>query len=125
MLSIKGGRNIKKSLMYSTDIVDNTLSSVFKRVLFDEKVGKSFDESLIELKKRIPSDVVVNIISSIIEANRMGNNINDSVNDQLSYLNDRKNKRILNAYRIIPLKMAITSVVFVFLVILLLVICSI
>lgn len=124
LLAVKSGRNIKKSLQYTTDIIDNTLSKEFKRVLFDEKIGKSFDDALLELKKRIPSDIVVNMIVSIIEANRMGNNVNDSINSQLNYLKDRKNKKILNTYKVVPLKMAIVSVIFVFLVIVLLSVCS-
>lgn len=124
LLSVKSGRNIKKSLKYSTDIIDNTLSREFKRVLFDEKIGKSFDEALLDLKKRIPSDIVVNMIISIVEANRMGNNVNDSINEQLTYLKDKKCKKILNAHKVIPLKMAIVSVIFVFLVILLMTLCS-
>lgn len=125
LLSLKSGRNVKKSLVYTTDIVDNTLSNVFKKVLYDEKIGKSLDEALMNLKLRIPSDLVVNMIVSIVEANRLGNNINDSINNQLSYIEDKKKKGILNSYKVVPLKMAIASVIFVFLVILLLTICSI
>ena len=125
LLSLKSGRNVKKSLVYTTDIVDNTLSNEFKKVLYDEKIGKSLDEALMNLKLRIPSDLVVNMIVSIVEANRLGNNINDSINNQLSYIEDKKKKGILNSYKVVPLKMAIASVIFVFLVILLLTICSI
>ena len=125
LLSLKSGRNVKKSLIYTTDIVDNTLANEFKKVLYDEKIGKSLDEALMNLKLRIPSDLVVNMIVSIVEANRLGNNINDSINNQLSYIEDKKKKGILNSYKVVPLKMAIASVIFVFLVILLLTICSI
>lgn len=125
LLSLKSGRNVKKSLVYTTDIVDNTLANEFKKVLYDEKIGKSLDEALMNLKLRIPSDLVVNMIVSIVEANRLGNNINDSINNQLLYIEDKKKKGILNSYKVVPLKMAIASVIFVFLVILLLTICSI
>lgn len=125
LLSLKSGRNVKKSLIYTTDIVYNTLANEFKKVLYDEKIGKSLDEALMNLKLKIPSDLVVNMIVSIVEANRLGNNINDSINNQLSYIEDKKKKGILNSYKVVPLKMAIASVIFVFLVILLLTICSI
>lgn len=125
LISLKGGRNIKKSLLYTTEIIDNSLSGEFKRVLYDEKIGKSLDEALMNLKTRIPSDLVVNMIVSILEANRLGNNINESINNQLSYIDTKNKKRILNSYKVVPLKMAISSVIFVFLVILLLAICSI
>ncbi len=121
LLSLKSGRNIKKALYYTTEVVDNSLSSEFKRVLHDSKIGKSFDEALIQMKERIPSDLVNNMIVSIIEANRLGNNINDSINTQLSYIEEKKKRKILNTYRAIPIKIAIVSVIFVFLVLLLLV----
>ena len=124
LLSLKNGRNIKKSLQYTTEIVDNTLSSEFAKVLYDEKVGKSLDEALIKMKTRIPSDLVVNMIVSIIEANRLGNSISDSINTQLSYIDNKRKTRIISSYKIVPLKMAFISVVFVFLVLLLLTLCS-
>ena len=124
LLSLKNGRNIKKSLQYTTEIVDNTLSSEFAKALYDEKVGKSLDEALIKMKTRIPSDLVVNMIVSIIEANRLGNSISDSINTQLSYIDNKRKTRIISSYKIVPLKMAFISVVFVFLVLLLLTLCS-
>lgn len=125
MLSMKSGRSIKKSLSYATDIIDNSLSREFKKVLNDEKIGKSLDEALMSLKNRIPSDFVINMIVSIVETNRLGNSINDSIDKQLSYIDGKRKRKILNSYKIIPFKLAIISVVFVLIVILLLTICSI
>lgn len=122
LLSLKGGRNIRKSLMYTTSIVKNDLSLEFQKVLYDEKIGKSLDEALMKLRTRIPSELVVNMIISIIEANRLGNNINDSINKQLSYIEERKNHKMMNSYKIVPLKMALLSLLFVFGVLLLLLI---
>ncbi|MGN1372346.1 MAG: type II secretion system F family protein [Candidatus Coprovivens sp.] len=123
LLSLKNGRNIKKSLKYTTEIVDNTLSSEFAKVLYDEKVGNSLDEALIKMKSRIPSDLVINMIVSIIEANRLGNSISDSINTQLSYIDNKRKTRIISSYKIVPLKMAFISVVFVFVVTILLLLC--
>lgn len=122
LLALKGGRNIRKSLVYTTYVVKNDLSLEFEKVLYDEKIGKSLDEALMRLRTRIPSELVVNMVISIIEANRLGNNINDSINKQLSYVEERKNHKILNSYKIIPLKMALLSLLFVFGVLLLLLI---
>lgn len=125
LLGLKGERNVKKALKYSTEVVDNSLSNEFKKALYSENVGKSLDEALMDLKSRIPSDLIVNMIVSIVEANRMGNNISDSITKQLSYIDDERKRKILNSYKIVPFKMALISVVFVFLIILLLTICSI
>ena len=125
LLALNGERNIKKALILSCNAVDNNLSSEFKRVLYDEMIGKSLDESLILLKSRIPSLFITNIIVSIIEANRMGNSISDSVKIQLKYIEDKKNKRILSYYKSIPLKMAIISMFFVFAILCLMILCNI
>lgn len=122
LLSLNGERNIRKALVLSCNSVDNSLSNEFKRVLYNEKIGKSLDESLMLLKSRIPSEFITNIIVSIIEANRLGNNINDSVNIQLSYIEERKNHKMMNSYKIVPLKMALLSLLFIFGVLLLLLI---
>lgn len=123
LLSLKSGRNVKKALVYTTDIVDNTLSSEFKKVLYDEKIGKSLDESLMDMKYRIPSDLVANMIISVIEANRLGNNISDSINNQLSYIEGRRNKKIFTSYKVVPFKMAIISILFVFIIMFFLILC--
>ena len=112
MLSIKGGRNIKKSLIYSTDIVDNTLSSEFKRVLFDEKVGKSFDESLIELKKRIPSDAINNAVLNITQSNIFGSSIINSLYNQIDFLREKQIQDIKTEIVKLPTKISAISVVF-------------
>ena len=112
-------------MVLSCNSVDNSLSNEFKRVLYDEKIGKSLDESLMLLKSRIPSEFITNIIVSIIEANRMGNSISDSVNIQLKYIEDKKNKRVLAYYRSIPLKMAIISMLFVFAILCLMILCNV
>jgi tight adherence protein C len=125
LLSLNGERNIRKALVLSCNSVDNSLSNEFKRVLYDEKIGKSLDESLMLLKSRIPSEFITNIIVSIIEANRMGNSISDSVNIQLKYIEDKKNKRVLAYYKGIPLKMAIISMLFVFAILCLMILCNV
>lgn len=125
LLSLNGERNIRKALVLSCNSVDNSLSNEFKRVLYDEKIGKSLDESLMLLKSRIPSEFITNIIVSIIEANRMGNSISDSVNIQLKYIEDKKNKRVLAYYRSIPLKIAIISMLFVFAILCLMILCNV
>lgn len=124
LLTINGERNIRKALVISCNTVDNSLSNEFKKVLYDEKIGKSLDESLMLLKTRIPSEFITNIIISIIESNRMGNSINDSVNIQLKYIENKKNKRLLAYYKSIPLKMAIISMLFVFAILSLMILCN-
>jgi uncharacterized protein YqhQ len=66
------------------------------------------------MKERIPSTFICNIIVSLIEANRMGTSVSDSIYDQLEYIDDKRKKSIIKKHRIMPLKVALISIIFVF-----------
>lgn len=121
LIALKNKRNVKSALIVSIELVDNTLSKEFKKALRSSRLGKSLDESLREIKENISSSVITNIIINIMEANRLGNNINDNVNMQLDYIRSKKRIKLLRKYKIIPLKLAILSICFVFLAIVILI----
>lgn len=124
LLLVLKGSNVKRALTLTTDQVDNALSKEFRRVLNDVKIGKSLDEALTLMKERIPSVFVSNIIVNLIEANRIGTNVVDNINDQLDYIDDKRKKKIIKYHRIMPLKVALASMVFVFSILFLLIFCS-
>lgn len=112
VLSLEAGRNIKTSIEVTTNNIDSELSDEFKRVLLDVKYGKNLNEALNDLKFRIPSDTVNNIILNIREANIFGNNIIETVYSQIDYIRE---KRILESKAYIskiPIKISVISVVF-------------
>lgn len=111
-LSLEAGRNIKTALEVTTRNINSELSDEFKKVLKDVSFGKDLTESLEELKHRIPSDTINNIILNIRQSNIFGNNIIDTVYAQISYLRE---KRVLETKAYIskmPIKISIISVVF-------------
>ncbi len=122
LLALKSGNNIKNALKISVELVDNELSQEFKLVLRSIEAGKSLDESLNLLNKRIPSQIIANIILSVIEAKRHGNTLNNTINNQLSYIKERQKKDILIKYKSISFKIALISIAFVFTSIVLLII---
>lgn len=124
LLCLKGSNNVKKAITLTNEQVDNSLSKEFKRVINDVKIGKSLDESLTLMKDRIPSTFIVNIIVNLVEANRMGNSISISIQDQLSYVEDKRKKKIIKYHKMMPLKVALASIVFVFMVLIFLIVCS-
>ena len=124
LLLILKNSNVKKSIILATEQVDNVISKEFNRVLNDVKLGKSLDEALTLMKDRIPSIFVSNIIVNLIEANRMGTNVVDNINDQLDYIDDKRKKKIIKYHRIMPLKVALVSMIFVFSILFLLIFCS-
>ena len=113
LIALKSGRNIKKALEVSTDIVKNSLSKEFVKVLNDVVVGKSLDESLTLMVNRIPSDILTNIIISIIESERLGNNLSEGINLQLDYIRVEKRKKDLYKYKVVPLKLVFLMIVFI------------
>ena len=76
------------------------------------------------MKDRIPSTYIVNIIVNLIEANRMGNSVSDSMEDQLDYIENKRKNKIIKYHKLIPLKVGLTSIVFVFMVLLFLIFCT-
>jgi len=124
MLCLKGSNNVKKAISLTNEQIDNSLSKEFKRVINDVKIGKSLDEALTLMKERIPSSFIVNIIVNLVEANRMGNSISESINDQLSYIEDKRKKKIIKYHKMMPFKVALVSIAFVFMMLIFLIICS-
>ncbi len=111
-LSLEAGRNIKTALEVTTNNIDSTLSREFKKVLRDVNFGKDLNEALEELKYRIPSDTVNNIILNIRQSNIFGNNIVETVYSQIDYIRE---KRVMEAKAYIskiPVKISVVSVVF-------------
>ena len=112
VLSLEAGRGIKTSIELTTSSVDSLLSDEFRKVLKDIDLGKNLNDALNDLKYRIPSDTINNIILNIRQSNIFGNNIVDTVYAQLDYIRE---KRILEAkaqISKIPVKISIISVIF-------------
>ncbi len=122
-LTLESGNNLKGAIELTSNSIDNTLSNEFKKVIDDIELGKSLTEGLNDLKLRIPSDTVNNIIINLLESNIYGNNMIDSLQTQLDYLNDKlllETKALINK---MPIKISIISVI-MFIPIILLIILS-
>ena len=113
LIIFKNGKSVKNALEKSLDIVDNELTREFKLVLDNVNLGKSLDEALLNMNKRIPSILVNNIITDLTESNRLGNNLNESINLQLSLINEKRKKDCLTDLRIIPFRIVILFIIFV------------
>ena len=111
-LSLEAGRSIKTSLEITSKNIDSSLSVEIQKVLKDINLGKDLNNSLEDLRKRIPSDTVNNIILNIEQANTFGNDIVETMYNQIDYLRE---KRVLETKAIIskmPVKISIVSVIF-------------
>ena len=113
VLTLESGKNLENSLELTCNNVDSELSSEFKKALMELKFGKSLMEALINLKKRIPSESINNIILNITQTNIFGNNIVDVMNTQVDYLRDKQIMEIKSKINKIPNKVSIISVIFI------------
>ncbi|MBQ8659670.1 MAG: type II secretion system F family protein [Bacilli bacterium] len=112
LLSLKGGRNIRKAIEVTNSVVDNEMTKEFEKMLHNVKLGRTLDESLDIMIDKIPSITIGNILVSIKEASRMGNNLSNGINVQLESLRLNREKKLLNKYRMIPFKMFILFLIF-------------
>ena len=120
-LTLESGKNLENSLEITVFNVDSELSREFKRALFEMKFGKTLIEALEDMKKKIPSETVNNILLNITQTNVFGNSILDTMNNQISFLREKQILEIKGQMNKIPNKVSILSVLFVVPLILLLV----
>lgn len=111
-LSLDAGRNIKTAIEITADSVDSGLSREFKKLIKDINYGKNLNEALDDLKSRIPSDSINNIILSIKEANTFGNNIIATVYSQVDYIRQKHIMEAKAKINKIPVKISVVSVLF-------------
>ncbi len=112
-LTLESGRNLEQSLVVTCDNVDSELSSEFKKALFEMSFGKSLLEALEDMKKRIPSETINNIILNIVQTNQFGNSIIDTMYNQIDFLREKQILEIKGQINKIPNKVSIVSVVFI------------
>ena len=79
----------------------------------ETRFGKSLIEVLSDLKKRIPSESINNIILNITQTSAFGNNIIDVMNNQVEYLRDKQIMEVKAKINKIPNKVSIISVIFI------------
>ena len=63
-LSLESGKNIESALESTTGSIKTELSKEFKQTLYEIKFGKNVSDALIDMRYRIPSDLINNIIFS-------------------------------------------------------------
>ena len=111
-LSLESGRNLEKSLSITVSNVNSELSDEFAKTLKEVQYGKSLNEALKDMKNRIPSETINNIILSITEASTFGSSILENMYSQVDFLRDKQTLRIREKMNQIPNKISIISVLF-------------
>lgn len=120
-LSLETGRNLKNALELTVKNIDSELSDEFKVTLDTINYGKTLTEALIDMKKRIPSDTINNVILNITHSNVFGSEIVGTLYNQVDYLREKKLFEAKAKISKMPIKISIISVLFFIPIILLLI----
>ena len=120
-LTLESGRNLERALSIAVLNVDSEISAEFKKSLLEVKYGKSLIEAIEDMKKRIPSETVNNILLNITQTSVFGNSILDTMYHQVDFLREKQILEIKEQINKIPNKISIISVLFIVPLILLLI----
>lgn len=120
-LTLESGKNLQGGLELTCNGVNNSLSSEFKKTLHEVSLGKSLSDAINDMKERIPSEEVNTVLLNITQSALFGNNIIDSLNNQIDYLRDKKLLDIKGKINKMPVKISVISVIFIVPIILLIV----
>ena len=112
-MTLESGRNLESSIEIAAANIDSELSAEFKKALFEVKVGKSLMEALDDMKERIPSETINNIILNITQTEVFGNSILQTMYNQIEFLREKEILEIKGQINKIPNKISIISVLFV------------
>lgn len=112
VLTLESGRNLRQALILTTENVDSEISNEFKKTLAEVRLGKSLNEALESMKKRIPSDTINNTILNMIQSNTFGNSMVDSIYNQIEYLRNKQMLDVRVEIAKLPTKVSVISVLF-------------
>lgn len=112
ILTLESGRNLKHALSLTVRNIDSEIAREFAKTLDEIKLGKSLNEALNDMKKRIPSETINNTILNMIESNTFGNSILISMNNQIDFLREKQRLEVKAAIQKLPTKVSVISVVF-------------
>lgn len=121
VLTLESGKNLQGGIALTCRSIDSEISDEFKKTLNEVKLGKSLIESLESMKERIPSEEINTVLLNITQSTIFGNNIIDSLNNQIEYLRDKKLLNIKAKINKMPMKISVISVIFIIPIVLLLV----
>lgn len=111
-LTLESGRNLETAIAIACTYINSEIAIEFKETLKQIKLGKSLTEALSDMRKRIPSETINNIILNIIQSNLFGTKILETMHNQLDFLRDREILNIKAELGKIPTKISVLSVLF-------------
>jgi tight adherence protein C len=111
-LALESGRNLEMGIDAACTHIESEIASEFNQTLCEIKFGKSLAEALDEMRFRIPSETVNNIILNVAQSSLFGNSILETMYNQLDFLREKQVMEVKAEISKIPTKISIFSVVF-------------
>lgn len=111
-LTLESGRTLNNALSITSKNINSELSKEFRNSLEEMKLGKSFIEVLNDMKERIPSETINHTLLNITQSSLYGNDITNSLNDQLDFLREKRLLEVKAEISKLPTKISVLSVVF-------------
>lgn len=112
-LALQSGKDIITSLEITSNTIDSELSNEFKKTLREVKYGKSLTEALNDLRKRIPSTNINNVILNMNECYLSGGNLVETLDEQVKYIRGVKVSYIKEKINKLPIQISVVSVIFI------------
>ena len=109
-LTLQSENNLKICLETASNAIDSEMSYEIREMLKEMKLGKSLTEALEDLRLRMPSKTVNNVILNLIETSEYGNSIIDALNNQIEYITDKRILAIKGQINKMPTKISVISV---------------
>jgi len=113
VLTLESGKDLKSAIEITVKNIDSEISHEFGKTINEIDVGKSMSEALVSMKERIPSEEINTVLLNITQSTIFGNNIIDSLNNQIDYLRDKKLLTIKSIINKMPIKVSVISVIFI------------
>ena len=111
-LSLETGRNLAEAIDVTVSNVDGILSDEFRESIREVSFGKSLSEALYDMRERIPSDTINNVILSLTQSNVYGNSIIENLYNQVDYLREKRKMEVKGKISKVPVLISIISVLF-------------
>ena len=121
VLTLESGKDLKGAIELTSKNINSEISEEFKKTIVEVDIGRSLTEALVGMKERIPSEEINTVLLNLTQSTIFGNDIIESLNNQIDYLRDKKILTINASINKMPVKVSVISVFFIIPIIMLLV----
>ncbi len=111
-LALKSGKTLLGALSFTTERLDSTFSLEVQKALEEIYYGKSFEDAILDLEKRISSKEVCQLFMQLRKSSQYGNDLTITIQDQIRYLKEKKKMELKALFAKIPIKVSVISVFF-------------